>query len=132
MTSDDLGPAQKYAIDAGKHIAAVRRMEPEITIEGCWCPSHCEFEGNEKADEWAKPAADELDSHRWSGSGTQDLQWTRRPEAKCWWCQYKIQTREHHFKNCSQWKSQQKTLWATVLEVTKKHPDPVRGGDAPR
>jgi len=31
----------------------------------------------------------------------QYLAWiTRRPDASCWWCQYKIQTREHLFKNC--------------------------------
>jgi len=40
-----------------------------------------------------------------------------------------IQTREHLFKNCPQWKSQQKTLWATILEKTKQHPGPVRGRD---
>ena len=35
----------------------------------------------------------------------QYLQWTtRRPDAKCWWCNYKTQTREHLFKNCPQWK----------------------------
>ena len=52
----------------------------------------------------------------------------RRPGAKRWWCQHKIQAREHHFKNCPQWKSQQKSLWTTALEVTK-HPGPVRGRD---
>jgi len=31
------------------------------------------------------------------------------------------------FKNCPHWKSQQKTLWATVLEETKKLPGPTRG-----
>ena len=48
------------------------------------------------------------------------------PDATCWRCQYKIQTREHLFKNCPQWKSQQKTLWATVLETTRKLPGPIR------
>jgi len=33
------------------------------------------------------------------------------------------------FKNCPQWKSQQKTLWATVLEETNKLPGPTRGRD---
>ena len=33
------------------------------------------------------------------------------------------------FKNCPQWKSQQKTLWATVLEETKKLLGPTRGRD---
>jgi len=50
-------------------------------------------------------------------------------DATCWWCQYKIQTREHLFKNCPQWKSQQKTLWATVLEETRKLPGPLWGRD---
>jgi len=60
----------------------------------------------------------------------QYLAWTtRRLDASCWWCQYKIQTREHLFKNCPQWKSQQMTLWATVLEVTRKLPGPTRGRD---
>jgi len=60
----------------------------------------------------------------------QYLAWTtRRPDATCWWCQYKIQTREHLFKNCPQWKSQQKTLWATVREETRKLPGPTRARD---
>jgi len=60
----------------------------------------------------------------------QYLAWTtRRPDATCWWCQYKIQTREHLFKNCPQWKSQQRTLWATVLESTRKLPGPTRSRD---
>jgi len=60
----------------------------------------------------------------------QYLAWTtRRPDATCWWCQYKSQTRQHLFKNCPQWKSQQKTLWATVLEETRKLPGPTRSRD---
>ena len=46
------------------------------------------------------PAEDGALPHRPS------LQWTaRRPDAKCWWCQYKTQPLEHLFKNCPQWKS---------------------------
>ena len=60
----------------------------------------------------------------------QYLAWTtRRPDATCWWCQYKIQTREHLFKNRPQWKSQQKILWATVLETTRKLPGPTQSRD---
>jgi len=56
------------------------------------------------------------------------LAWsTRRPDATCLWCQYKIQTREHLFKNCPQWKSQQRTLWAAVLEESRRLPGPTRG-----
>ena len=58
----------------------------------------------------------------------QYLHWTtRRPDASCWWCQYKIQAREHLFKNCPKWKCWRKTLWTTVLEETRKLPGPVRG-----
>jgi hypothetical protein len=47
----------------------------------------------------------------------QYLEWTKnQPTAKCWWCGYKTQTREHVFKNCSEWKLQQKDLWAEVRE----------------
>jgi len=45
----------------------------------------------------------------------------------CWRCQYSIQTREHLFKNYPQWRSQQKTLWTTVLKETRKLPGPTRG-----
>ena len=54
---------------------------------------------------------------------------TRRPDATCWWCQCKIQTREHLFKNCPQWKSQQKTLGDSPRNNPKAswpHPDPDR------
>ena len=30
------------------------------------------------------------------------------------------------FKNCPHWKGQQKALWTTVLEETRKHPGPAR------
>ena len=63
MTPDDPRPGRKYAIADRKHVAELRCREPEISIEIRWCPSHCEIEGNEKADEWAKLAADEPDSH---------------------------------------------------------------------
>ena len=52
-----------------------------------------------------------------------------RPDATCWWCQYSIQTREHLFKNCLQWRCQQKTLWTTVLKETTKLPGPTRRRD---
>jgi hypothetical protein len=47
------------------------------------------------------------------------LGWTKnQPTAKCWWCGYKTQTREHAFKNCPEWKLQQKGLWVEVGEET--------------
>jgi hypothetical protein len=43
----------------------------------------------------------------WSGRKNQ-------PTARCWWCLYRTQTRDHLFKNCPRWKPQQKTLWVEV------------------
>ena len=63
MASDDPGPGQKYAIQAQRHIAALRRAKPGITIEIRWCPAHKGIAGNEKADEWAKEAAGQPGSH---------------------------------------------------------------------
>jgi len=177
MASDNPGPGQKYALEARRHIAALRAKEPNVKIEIRWCPSHQGIEGNEIADQWAKLAADGPDAHgvEWFSTTNPDgsvserkfplprslanvkrgiseqkredasnwakkqlartrnrkyrpdekkpdqtvakakkrlasrfyqmkaghcltgqyLAWTTcRPDATCWWCQYKIQTRE--------------------------------------
>jgi len=60
--SDEPGPGQKYALEAREHIAALRRVAPDIAIEVTWCPAHEGAEGNAKADEWAKLAAEEPDA----------------------------------------------------------------------
>ena len=41
----------------------LRRARPGIIIEIRWCPAHKGIAGNEKADEWAKIAAEEPDTH---------------------------------------------------------------------
>jgi len=64
MTSDDPGPGQKYALEARRHITTLEAKDLNIQIEIRWCPSHQGIEGNEIADEWAKLAADEPDTHR--------------------------------------------------------------------
>jgi len=47
------------------------------------------------------------------------MEWTKNADtAGCGWCQYKTQTWNHLFKNCKQWKTKQKTLWAEVREAT--------------
>jgi len=63
MTSDEPGPGQQYALEARRHIVALRTKEPNAQIEIRWCPSHQGIEGNETADEWAKLAADEPDAN---------------------------------------------------------------------
>jgi len=62
MASDEPGPGQQYALQARKHIATLRKARPGITIEIRWCPAHKGIAGNEKADEWAKIAAEEPDT----------------------------------------------------------------------
>jgi hypothetical protein len=42
-----------------------------------------------------------------------------RPSPQCWWCASKRpQTRDHLFKECIEWKEQQKTVWAEVRKET--------------
>jgi len=56
----------------------------------------------------------------------QYLEWTKnRPDAKCGWCQYKHQTREHLFKNCpkGKGKGKQEILWAEVRKETGRGKD---------
>ena len=63
----------------------------------------------------------------------QYFQWTtRRPNTKCWWCQDSIQTVNIFSRTAPSgvW-CQQKTLWAAVLEETRKPQAPLGGGTAP-
>jgi len=49
----------------------------------------------------------------------QYLRWTKDgTTAKCGWCSYKVQTREHLLKKRPRWKPQQKTLWVEVWRET--------------
>jgi len=77
MASDEPGPGQQYALQARKHIAALRRAKPGIIIEIRWCPAHRGIAGNEKADEWAKIAAEEPDTR-----GVEWLSYSGRTEAR--------------------------------------------------
>jgi len=62
MASDEPGRGQQYALQTRKHIATLRKARPGITIEIRWCPAHKGIAGNEKANEWAKIAAEEPDT----------------------------------------------------------------------
>jgi len=77
MASDEPGPGQQYALQARKHITTLRRARPGITIEIRWCPAHKRIAGNEKADEWAKIAAEEPDTH-----GVEWLNYSNRTELR--------------------------------------------------
>jgi len=61
MASEEPGPGQQYALQARKHVATLRKP-PGIIIEIRWYPAHKGVGGNEKADEWAKVAAEEPDA----------------------------------------------------------------------
>jgi hypothetical protein len=41
-----------------------------------------------------------------------------RPTPQCWWCASETQTRDHLFKECAEWRGQQKTLWREVRKET--------------
>jgi len=54
----------------------------------------------------------------------QYLNWTKnRSSPQCWWCRYRTQTRDHLFKECPEWKPQQKILWAEVKKETERWKD---------
>ena len=77
IAPEEPGPGQQYALQARKHIAILRRSMPGIVIEIRWCPAHKGITGNEKAEEWAKIAAEEPDTR-----GVEWLDYSDRTEVR--------------------------------------------------
>jgi hypothetical protein len=42
------------------------------------------------------------------------------PISECWWYASGVQTYDHHFKECAEWRGQQRILWAEVRKKTGK------------
>jgi len=54
----------------------------------------------------------------------QYLQWTKnRSAAQCWWCRCQTQMRDHLFKVCPEWTTQQKILWAEIRKESGRGKD---------
>jgi len=87
MGSNEPGPGQRYALEARKHITTIHRRRSRVAIELRWCPAHKRALGNEKADEWAKLAADEPDAlgveHLWPGRYGDRPEKGATPELPC-------------------------------------------------
>jgi ribonuclease HI len=58
MQTLEVGPGQIYALQARRILAEI-----DCPVEIRWCPAHEGIAGNEKADEWAKVAAGQPESH---------------------------------------------------------------------
>jgi len=87
MASDEPGPGQQYALQAQKHIAALRRARPGIIIIKIrWCPAHKGIAGNERADEWANIAAEEPD--------TRGVEWLNHPDRT------EVRAMHHALRSC--------------------------------
>jgi len=47
----------------------------------------------------------------------------KRATPQCWWCRYRMQTRDYLFKECPEWKTLQKVLRADVEKETGRWKD---------
>ena len=58
MQTLEVGPGQIYALQAQRILTEI-----DCPVEIRWCPAHEGIAGNEKADEWAKVAAGQPETH---------------------------------------------------------------------
>ena len=103
MASEEPGPGQIYAIEARKHIATLRKAKPNIVIEIRWCPAHKGIQGNEKADEWAKLAAEEPDFRGVEWLKYQDRYGRRRMPLPRSLAHLKREISERKWKEAKEW-----------------------------
>jgi hypothetical protein len=89
----------------------LRRARPDITIEIRWCPAHKGVPGNEKADAWAKPTAEEPDAR-----GVEWLQGGVRP--------MQLPSLAHLNRKISKTKWDEARLWAGSRASAKKYKMP--------
>jgi len=73
-----------------------------------WCPAHKGVLGNEKADEWAKLAADEPDAHTSGLGGTGDQPGQRRQPSR---------SLAHLKRSITEAKWQEANVWAESKEI---------------
>ena len=73
-----MSPGQQHALRAREAITKLRKTRSEMSIEIVWCPAHSGVAGNEKADKWAKQAADEPDARGAEWMGHSDKYGRRR------------------------------------------------------
>jgi len=71
MAPEEPGPGQMYVLQTRKHIALLRSVRPDITIEIGWRPAHKGVPGNWKTNEWAKLAAEKQMPVGWNDYDTQ-------------------------------------------------------------
>jgi len=50
----------------------------------------------------------------------------QRDDDQCWWCEKAAETREHLFRHCRKWKSEQQELWKAAGRETGWKPERCR------
>jgi hypothetical protein len=70
MAPEEPGPSQMYAVQARKHIAALRRARPDITIDIRWYPAHKGSRGMRRPTSGPSSRRRSRTPMGWNGYGT--------------------------------------------------------------